>query len=83
MNILPDSLHTLSPKVDFRLRFRERKTPSRVRMKAKGWRDTEAGEMLSSKTLMTPPRMEIIPFYRDWWTQRKYTIVMLDLGTNL
>jgi large subunit ribosomal protein L35 len=83
MKVIPDSLHTLSPKVDFRLRFKDRKMPSRVRQRKTGWRDTEAGEMLSSKTLTTPPRMEIIPYYRDWWTQRKYTIVMLDLGMTM
>lgn len=81
MAIIPDSLPTLTPKVDFRLRFNQRQTPSRVRVKRRDWRDTEAGELLSSKILMSPPRMEIIPHHREWWQQKKYTIVMLDLGT--
>lgn len=43
----------------------------------------EAGELVESKILMNPPRMEIIPHYREWWEKRKYTIVMLDLGKSL
>jgi len=81
MKIIPDSLPTLTPKVEFRLRFKDRKIPSRVRVRGHTWRDTEPGEKLPSKTLMQPPRMEIIPHYREWWDSRKYTIVMLDLGT--
>jgi large subunit ribosomal protein L35 len=80
MNVLPDSLPALTPKVDFRLRFNEKKFPSRVRRRTAGWRDTEAGEKLSSEILQYPPRMEIIPQYKEWWLSRKYTIVMLDLG---
>jgi hypothetical protein len=45
-----------------------------------GWRDTEAGEKLPVTTLMEPPRMEIIPHYREWDRSRKYTVVMMDLG---
>ena len=80
MKIIPDSLHSLIPKVEFRLRFHEKKTPSRLRVRKDGWRDTSPGELLPSKALMKPPRMEIIPHYRDWWESRKYTVVMMDLG---
>ena len=80
MKIIPDSLPTLNPRVEFRLRFKEKKTPSRVARRPHGWRDAEAGEKLPSLILMTPPRMEIIPHYREWWESRKYTVVMLDLG---
>jgi large subunit ribosomal protein L35 len=80
MKIIPDSLPTLKPKVDFRLRFWEKKYPSRVRRRTNGWRDTEAGELLPSASLMKPPRMEIIPHHREWWLPKKYTVVMLDLG---
>ena len=41
------------------------------------------GELVESKILMNPPRMEIIPHYREWWEKRKYTIVMLDLGKSV
>jgi hypothetical protein len=81
MNIIPDSLPSLTPKVEFRLRFQERKVPSRVRPRELGWRDTEAGENLPVTSLMGPPRMEIIPHYREWHLRRKYAVVMLDLGT--
>jgi len=85
MKIIPDSLPTLAPKVEVRLRWREsgtaRGVPSRVVVRRRGWRDVEAGEKLSSKTLMGPPRMEIIPHHREWWVPKKYTVVMLDLGT--
>lgn len=80
MKIIPDSLPTLTPKVEFRLRFNEQKVPSRIRMRGAGWRDTDPGEKLPSKILMNPPRMEIIPHHREWWESRKYTVVMLDLG---
>ena len=83
MKIIPDSLPTLTPKVEFRLRFKEKKVPSRVAKRGNGWRDTEAGEKLASAILMTPPRMEIIPHYREWWESKKYTVIMLDLGTPL
>jgi large subunit ribosomal protein L35 len=82
MKIIPDSLPVLTPKVEFRLRFMEKKFPSRVRRRTRGWRDTEAGELLPSVTLMQPPRMEIIPHHREWWTSKKYTVVMLDLGIS-
>ena len=36
--------------------------------------------MLPSLALMEPPRMEIIPLYKEWWLRRRYTVVMLDLG---
>jgi hypothetical protein len=81
MSIIPDSLPTLTPKVEFRLRFNEKKFPSRVRKRKLGWRDTEAGEKLPSNILQNPPRMEIIPHYKEWWMNKKYTVVMLDLGT--
>ena len=80
MKILPDSIPRLTPKIDFRLRFNEKKFPSRVRKRGNSWRDTEAGELLSSKILRHPPRMEIIPHYKEWWLNKKYTVVMLDLG---
>lgn len=83
MKIIPDSLPTLTPKVGFRLRFREMKFPSRVRQREGGWRDTEAGELLPSATLRYPPRMEIIPHYKEWWMRRRYTVLMLDLGIIL
>jgi large subunit ribosomal protein L35 len=83
MQIIPDSLPSLNPKVEVRLRFQDSKVPSRIRMRGSGWRDTEPGELLPSKTLMQPPRIEIIPHYREWWESRKYTIVMLDLGSPL
>lgn len=82
MGILPDSLPTLTPKVDFRLRWVQRQVPSRVRIRKWDWRDMEAGELVESKILVNPPRMEIIPHYREWWEKRKYTIVMLDLGKS-
>lgn len=80
MNIIPDSLPNLTPRVEFRLRFQERKVPSRVRPREMGWRDTEAGEKLPVTSLMGPPRMEIIPHYREWQVPRKYAVLMLDLG---
>lgn len=80
MRIIPDSLPNLTPRVEFRLRFQERKIPSRVRPREMGWRDTEAGEKLPVTSLMEAPRMEIIPHYRDWQVPRKYSVVMLDLG---
>jgi large subunit ribosomal protein L35 len=80
MKILPDSIPTLTPKIDFRLRFNDKKFPSRVRKRESCWRDSEAGELLSSKVLRYPPRMEIIPHYKEWWLNKKYTVVMLDLG---
>ena len=85
MKIIPDSLPSLNPKVEFRLRFKERKnpTPSRVAFRPYTWRDTEPGEKLPSKTLEKPPRMEIIPHYREWWESRKYAVVMVDLGAEL
>jgi large subunit ribosomal protein L35 len=82
MKILPDSLPSLSPKVEFRLRFQDRKLPSRIRRRGSAWRDTDPGEKLPSKTLMQPPRMEIIPHHREWWESKKYTVVMLDLGCS-
>lgn len=83
MNVIPDSLHTLTPKLEFRLRFKERKFPSRVlKKRMNGWRDTEPGEKLASTVLETPPRMEIIPHYKEWWLNKKYTVVMLDLGNS-
>jgi len=82
MKIIPDSLPTLTPKVELRLRFNERKFPSRVRKRNRGWRDTEAGENLASNVLQNPPRMEIIPHYKEWWMSKKYTVVMLDLGIH-
>ena len=81
MSVIPDSLPTLTPKVEFRLRFNEKKFPSRVRKRNLGWRDTEAGEKLASNILQNSPRMEIIPHYKEWWKNKKYTVVMLDLGT--
>jgi large subunit ribosomal protein L35 len=83
MGILPDSLPTLTPKVDFRLRWNQKQVPSRVRVRKWDWRDMEVGELVESKILMNPPRMEIIPHYREWWEKRKYTIVMLDLGKSV
>jgi len=80
MNVIPDSLPTISPKIEFRLRFKEKKFPSRIRKRSAGWRDTEAGEKLASNILQNPPRIEIIPHYKEWWMSRKYTVVMLDLG---
>ena len=80
MKILPDSLPSLTPKIEFRLRFKEKKFPSRIQQRRDGWRDTEAGELLSSAALRDPPRMEIIPHYKEWWEQKMYTVVMLDLG---
>ena len=80
MRVIPDSLPTFTPKVEFRLRFKQRKVPSRVQPRGNGWRDTECGVLLPSKALINPPRMEIIPHYREWWEARKYCVVMLDLG---
>ena len=82
MKIIPDSLPSLTPKVEFRLRFQEKRVPSRVRPREMGWRDTEAGEKLPVTSVLEPPRMEIIPHYREWHVSQKYTIVMLDLGTT-
>jgi len=83
MKIIPDSLPNLTPRVELRLRFNEKKTPSRIRVKKDGWRDTEPGALLSSNALMKAPRLEIIPHYRSWWESRKYTVVMLDLGNSV
>jgi large subunit ribosomal protein L35 len=83
MKIVPDSLPLLHPKVEFRLRFHESKIPSRIKPRPEGWRDTEPGEQLHSSALEKPPRMEIIPHYREWWQERKYTVVMMDLGNIL
>jgi large subunit ribosomal protein L35 len=82
MHVIPDSLSTLTPRVEFRLRFKDQKFPSRMKIRDFGWRDTEAGEMLPSLALMEAPRMELIPHYKEWWMGRQYTIVMLDLGTS-
>ena len=85
MKIIPDSLPTLQPKLEFRIRFREEgKFPSRVvkRRRNNGWRDTEVGEILGSRVLERAPRMEIIPHYKEWWLNRKYTVLMMDLGTS-
>src|SRR5271155_3173608 len=45
MKIIPDSLPNLTPRVELRLRFNEKKTPSRIRVKKDGWRDTEPGAL--------------------------------------
>jgi len=82
MHVLPDSLPTLTPRVELRLRFKDQKFPSRMKRRGFGWRDTEAGELLPSLALMEPPRMEIIPLYKEWWLGRRYTVVMLDLGNS-
>jgi len=81
MKVIPDSLPSFHPKLEFRVRFHEGKVPSRVHVRRHGWRDTQVGEKLSSMILMNAPRMEIIPHYREWWQTRKYAVVMLDLGT--